>query len=192
MIFKETPLKGAFVLEVEERSDDRGLFARTFCKREFEAHGLNPTVSQCNLNFNHKAGTLRGMHFQVPPAAEVKLVRCTRGRVYDVIVDMRKDSETYLQHFGVELSADNRKLLYVPELFAHGYQALEDNSEVAYQVSEFYAPGQEGGLRYDDPDIGIDWPQEVTVVSDKDSSWTLLKDGALNKLKDSDRGDKAW
>jgi len=184
MIFKETPLKGAFVLEVEERSDDRGLFARTFCRREFEAHGLNPTVSQCNLNYNYKAGTLRGLHFQFPPAAEVKLVRCTRGRVFDVIVDMRKDSETYLQHFGVELSADNRKLLYVPELFAHGYQALEDDSEVAYQVSEFYTPGHEGGLRHDDPDLGIEWPQEVTVVSDKDSSWTLLKDGALNKLKD--------
>ena len=176
MIFKETPLKGAFVLEVEARSDDRGLFARTFCRREFGAHGLNPTVSQCNLNFNHKAGTLRGLHFQLPPAAEVKLVRCTRGAVFDVIVDMREDSETYLQHFGIELSADNRTMLYVPELFAHGYQALQDDSEVAYQVSEFYTPGQEGGLRYNDPRLGIDWPQEVTSVSDKDSSWPLLKE----------------
>ena len=174
MIFNETPLKGAFVLEPEEKSDDRGLFARTFCRREFEAHGLNPTVAQCNLNYNHKAGTLRGMHFQLPPAAEVKLVRCTRGAGLDVIVDLREDSETYLQHFGIELSADNRKMLYVPELFAHGYQALEDSSEVAYQVSEFYTPGQEGGLRYNDPDLGIDWPQEVTVVSDKDANWELL------------------
>ena len=176
MIFKETPLKGAFVLEPEEKSDERGLFARTFCRREFEAHGLNPTVAQCNLSYNNKAGTLRGMHFQLPPAAEVKLVRCTRGAVFDVIVDMRQDSETYLQHFGVELSADNRKALYVPELFAHGYQTLEDGAEVAYQVSEFYTPGQEGGLRYNDPDLGIDWPQEVTVVSDKDETWKLLKD----------------
>ena len=176
MIFKETPLKGAFVLEVEARGDERGLFARTFCRREFEAHGLNPTVAQCNLNYNYKAGTLRGLHFQLPPAAEVKLVRCTRGAVFDVIVDMREDSETYLHHFGIELSAENRTMLYVPELFAHGYQALQDDSEVAYQVSEFYTPGQEGGLRYNDPRLGIDWPQEVTSVSDKDSSWPLLKE----------------
>jgi dTDP-4-dehydrorhamnose 3,5-epimerase len=128
-------------------------------------------VAQCNLSYNHKAGTMRGMHYQTPPAAEAKLVRCTRGRIYDAIIDLRTDSETYLQHFGIELSEDNRTALYVPELFAHGYQALTDGAEVFYQVSEFYTPGQERGLRYDDPAFGIRWPMPVTVISEKDRSW---------------------
>lgn len=171
MIFRETPLAGAFVIELEQRSDERGFFARTFCTREFEEHGLKGFTAQCNLSFNHRAGTLRGMHYQLPPAAEAKYVRCTRGAIFDVIIDLRPDSPTYLRHFGVELSADNRLGLYVPELFAHGYQALTDGAEVTYQVSEYYAPGQERGLRYDDPAFGIEWPLPVTVISEKDAAW---------------------
>jgi dTDP-4-dehydrorhamnose 3,5-epimerase len=171
MIFTETKLKGAFVLDLELRSDDRGGFARTYCAKEFEAHGLKPSVAQCNLSFNYKAGTLRGMHYQIPPAAETKLVRCTKGAIYDVIIDLRPDSPTYLQHFGVELTADNRRALYVPEMFAHGYQALTDGAEVIYQVGEFYTPGYERGIRYDDPTFAIEWPIPVTVMSEKDQSW---------------------
>jgi dTDP-4-dehydrorhamnose 3,5-epimerase len=175
MIFTPTPLKDAYLIDLELRADDRGAFARTFCAQEFAAHGLKPTVAQCNLSFNHKAGTLRGMHYQLPPAAETKLVRCTKGGIYDVIIDMRPDSPTYLQHFGVELTADNRRALYVPELFAHGYQALTDGAEVVYQVGEFYTPGYERGLRYDDPTFGIVWPMPVTVISPKDAAWELFQ-----------------
>lgn len=171
MIFTETKLKGAFILDLELRADDRGAFARTFCMKEFEEHGLKPTVAQCNLSFNYKAGTLRGMHYQTPPAAETKLVRCTKGAIYDVIIDMRPNSPTYMQHIGVELTADNRRALYVPELFAHGYQALTDGAEVVYQVGEFYTPGYERGIRYDDPAFGIEWPMPVTVISEKDAAW---------------------
>lgn len=172
MIFTETKLKGAFIIDLELRADDRGAFARTFCMKEFEEHGLKPTVAQCNLSFNYKAGTLRGMHYQTPPAAETKLVRCTKGGIYDVIIDMRPDSPTYMQHIGVELTADNRRALYVPELFAHGYQALTDGAEVVYQVGEFYTPGYERGIRYDDPAFGIEWPMPITVISEKDAAWT--------------------
>lgn len=179
MIFEETKLTGAFIVRLEERGDDRGFFARTFCQNEFREHGLNPFVAQCNMSFNYRKGTLRGMHYQLPPAAEAKFMRCISGAIFDVIVDLRPDSDTYLQHVGVELSADNRVGLYVPELFAHGYQALTDGAEVMYQVSEFYAPGQERGLRYDDPALGITWPQEVTVISDKDASWSALNADTL-------------
>jgi dTDP-4-dehydrorhamnose 3,5-epimerase len=172
MLFTETKLKGAFILDLELREDSRGAFARTFCQKEFEEHGLKPSVAQCNLSFNHKAGTLRGMHYQVPPAAETKLIRCTKGAIYDVIIDLRPDSPTYMQHIGVELTADNRRALYVPELFAHGYLALTDGAEVVYQVGEFYTPGYERGIRYDDPAFGIEWPMEITVISEKDASWT--------------------
>ncbi|WP_017301135.1 dTDP-4-dehydrorhamnose 3,5-epimerase [Nodosilinea nodulosa] len=175
MIFEATNLKDAFVIDLEIRSDDRGGFARTFCAKEFEEHGLKPMVAQCNMSFNYKKGTLRGMHYQLAPAAETKLVRCTRGAIYDVIIDIRPDSPTYMQHFGVELTADNRKALYVPELFAHGYQALTDDAEVIYQVGEFYSPGYEQGIRYDDPTFGIEWPIPVTVISDKDSKWPPFK-----------------
>lgn len=174
MIFTETKLKGAFIIDLELREDERGGFARTFCMNEFEAHGLKPEVAQCNLSFNHKAGTLRGMHYQLAPAAETKLVRCTRGAIVDVIVDLRPESDTYLQHVAVELTADNRRALYVPELFAHGYQALTDGAEVSYQVGEFYTPGFERGLRYDDPRLGIAWPMPVSVISEKDAAWPLL------------------
>ncbi len=175
MIITPTILTGAFVISMETRPDERGFFARSFCQREFAAHGLNSDIAQCNLSFNHQAGTLRGMHFQKAPAAEVKLVRCTRGAIWDVIVDLRPDSPTYRKHLGIELSEDNRLALYVPEMFAHGYQALTDGAEVAYQVTEFYTPGFEDGLRHDDPVLDIHWPLPVTVISAKDAGWPLLE-----------------
>jgi dTDP-4-dehydrorhamnose 3,5-epimerase len=175
VIFTETELKGAFVIDLELKHDHRGFFARSFCAQDFEAHGLKPTVAQCNLSFNHKKGTLRGMHYQISPAAETKLVRCTKGAIYDVIIDMRPESPTFLQHFGVELTEDNRRALYIPEMFAHGYQALTDGAEVVYQVGEFYTPGYERGLRHNDPFFNIQWPQEVTEISEKDSNWPLLR-----------------
>ena len=176
MIFTETKLKGAFIIDLEVREDERGGFARTFSQDEFAAHGLKTDVVQANLSYNHRAGTLRGMHYQLPPAAETKLVRCTRGAILDVIVDLREDSPTYLQHIAVELTAENRQALYVPELFAHGYQALTDGAEVVYQVSEAYTPGYERGLRHDDPQLGIQWPMPVTVISTKDRAWALLSE----------------
>jgi dTDP-4-dehydrorhamnose 3,5-epimerase len=175
MFFTETKLKGAFIIDLDLKADERGAFARTFCAEEFAQHGLKSTVAQCNLSFNHLAGTLRGMHYQAPPASETKLVRCTKGAIYDVIIDMRPDSATYRQHIGVELTADNRRSLYIPELFAHGYQALTDGAEVIYQVGEFYTPGYERGLRYNDPAFGIEWPLPVTVISKKDAAWALFE-----------------
>ena len=174
MIFTETKLKGAFVIDLERREDSRGYFARAFCQHEFEAHGLKPTIAQANVAFNHKKGTLRGMHFQFPPAPETKLVRATRGAILDIIVDLRPESPTYLQHVAVELSEDNSRALYVPERFAHGYQVLRDGTETSYQVGEFYAPGCEGGLMYNDPQLGLQWPLPVTVMSDKDRVWKTL------------------
>ena len=176
MIFTETTLAGAFVVDLEPRGDERGFFARTFCQREFDARGLKPLVAQTNLSFNYRKGTLRGLHFQFPPAAETKLIRCTRGAILDVIVDLRPESPTYLQHIAVELTADNRTALYVPERFAHGYQVLDDNTETAYQVGEFYTPSAESGLRYSDPRLGISWPLPVTELSEKDAAWRLLTD----------------
>jgi dTDP-4-dehydrorhamnose 3,5-epimerase len=168
MIFVETELKGAFVIEIERREDNRGFFARAFCQKEFEAHGLKPVIAQANLASNRLKGTIRGMHFQYPPAAETKLVRCTRGAILDIIVDLRPESPTYLRHVAVELSEDNQRALYVPERFAHGYQALRDNTDTSYQVGEFYAPSAEGSLRYDDPRLGLRWPLPLAVISDKD------------------------
>jgi dTDP-4-dehydrorhamnose 3,5-epimerase len=176
MKFDPTPLAGAFVLELEQRSDDRGFFARSFCAKEFEQHGLKAFVAQANVSFNYKRGTLRGMHYQLPPAAETKLIRCTRGAIYDVIIDLRPESPSYLQHFGIELTLDNRKALYVPEMFAHGYLTLTDESEVTYQVGEFYTPGSERGIRHDDPMFAIDWPTRVEVISDKDTQWPRYSD----------------
>lgn len=174
MRFVETPLLGAFVIELEERTDSRGFFARSYCANEFADHGLKTIVAQCNLSFNHQKGTLRGMHVQIPPAPETKLVRCTRGAVYDVIIDLRPESPTYRQHFGVELTQDNHVSLYIPELFAHGYLTLTDAAEVTYQVGEFYTPGTERGLRYNDPLYGITWPIPVAVISEKDANWPLM------------------
>lgn len=180
MKFEETKLQGAFIISLEPRQDHRGFFSRTFCAREFEAHNLRPAVAQCNISVNYSKGTLRGMHYQLPPATETKFIRCTKGAIYDVIIDMRPESTTYLQHIGVELSASNRLALYVPEMFAHGYQALTDNTEIFYQVSEFYTPNQERGLRYDDPALEIEWPLPISEISEKDANWSLLKAPALN------------
>ena len=174
MIFTETELPGAFVIDLEEKPDERGFFARTFDRTEFEAHGLKPDVAQCNVSTNHRAGTLRGMHYQIEPATETKLIRCTSGAILDVIIDMRPESATYLRHFAVELTAENHRALYVPGMFAHGYQALTDGAEVTYQVGEFYTPGYERGLRHDDPAFGIAWPLPVSVISEKDASWPLF------------------
>ncbi len=174
MIFTETKLKGAFVIDIERREDPRGFFARAFCQHEFEAHGLKPIIAQGNIAFNCKKGTIRGMHFQFPPAAETKLVRCTRGAILDIIVDLRPESVTYLDHIAVELTEDNFRALFVPERFAHGYQVLRDNTDTSYQVGEFYTPGCEGGLLYDDPRLGLEWPLPVTVISDKDRNWKRL------------------
>ena len=178
MIFTETKLAGAFILDLERRGDNRGYFARTFCQNEFEAHGLKPVIAQANVAFNRYKGTLRGMHFQFPPAAETKLVRCTRGAILDIIVDLRPESPTFLEHVAVELSADNGRALYVPERFAHGYQALEDNTETSYQVGEFYTPAAEGGLSHNDPGLGLTWPLPVTEISDKDAAWKPLSEVA--------------
>lgn len=174
MRFTETDLPGAFVVDLEPVTDQRGLFARAFCADEMAEHGLEATVVQANLSHNPRRGTLRGFHYQVPPAAETKLVRCTRGAVLDVIVDLRPGSPSYLQHVAVELTADNRRSLYVPALFAHAYVTLADDTEVTYLVSERYTPGAERGIRFDDPALGVQWPVDVTVVSDKDRAWPLL------------------
>jgi len=182
MIFTESKLKGAFIIDLEPRADDRGFFARAFCQREFEAHGLKPVIAQANIGFNKRKGTLRGMHFQFPPAAETKLVRASRGAVLDIIVDLRPESPTYLEHISVELSADNHRGIYIPERFAHGYQALEDDTETTYHVGEFYTPGSEGGLLYNDPRLGLSWPLPVTMMSDKDREWKPL-DAVETELK---------
>jgi dTDP-4-dehydrorhamnose 3,5-epimerase len=179
MIFTETKLKGAFIIDIERRQDSRGFFARAFCQNEFKAHGLKPIIAQANVAFNHKKGTLRGMHFQYPPAAETKLVRCTRGAIIDIIVDLRPESPTYLEHIEVELTEDNHRGLYVPERFAHGYQVLQDKTETSYQVGEFYTPNAESGLFYRDPRLGLRWPLPVSVISDKDRDWKLLDEGEV-------------
>jgi dTDP-4-dehydrorhamnose 3,5-epimerase len=174
VLFTETKLIGAFIIDLERREDNRGFFARAFCQHEFTDHGLKPVIAQANIGFNRRRGCVRGMHYQYPPAAETKVVRCTRGAVLDIIVDLRPESPTYLGHISVELTADNHRAIYVPERFAHGYQALEDETETSYQVGEFYAPGAEGGLRYDDPALGLTWPLSVTEISDKDAGLPLL------------------
>jgi dTDP-4-dehydrorhamnose 3,5-epimerase len=172
MIFEQTKLKGAFVIRIERQEDERGFFARAWCQKEFEAHGLRPRFVQANLAASRKRGTLRGMHYQVSPYQEAKLIRCTKGAVYDVIIDLRPDSDTYMGWFGAELSMVNHKMLYVPENFAHGYQTLEDNTEVFYQVSEFYSPEHEKGLRWNDPAFDIKWPHtDNLVISEKDQNW---------------------
>lgn len=168
MIFRETPLAGAWVLEPERFADERGFFARTYCRRDFEERGLDPAVAQCSVSFNHRRGTLRGLHFQAAPHEEVKLVRVTRGAVWDVIVDLRPGSPTFRRHFGVALTAEAGNALYIPKGFAHGFQTLEDGSEVFYQISEFYAPESARGYRWDDPAFAIPWPEPVTVISEKD------------------------
>lgn len=174
MRYTETALPGAFTVDIEPHRDERGFFARSFDAREAEEHGLRGTVAQANLSHNVRAGTLRGMHYQVAPAPEAKLVRCLRGAIYDVAVDLRPGSPTLHRWVGVELTAENGRALYVPELCAHGFLTLADDTLVHYQVSEFYAPATERGLRHDDPAIGVDWPREATTISDKDRVWPLL------------------
>lgn len=171
MIFTETHLRGAYIIDIEKREDQRGFFARTWCVTEFEARGLATRIVQANLSFNKRQGTVRGMHYQVTPYAETKLVRCTQGAIYDVIIDLRPGSSTFKQWLGIELTGTNYRMLYVPEGFAHGFQTLVDDVEVNYQVSQFYTPEAELGLRYDDPAFGIEWPLKVQVVSEKDRSW---------------------
>jgi dTDP-4-dehydrorhamnose 3,5-epimerase len=176
MIFTETRLKGAFIVDIDPVRDDRGFFTRAFCQAEFTAHGLKPAFAQANIGFNTRKGTVRGMHFQCLLAPEAKFIRATRGAVLDVIVDLRPESPTFLQHMSVELSAENRRALYIPERFAHGYQALEDNTETMYHAGEFFAPDAAGGLRFDDPRLGLTWPLPVTLVSPKDRAWPLLSE----------------
>lgn len=168
MTFRETGLSGAFVIDPERIADGRGFFARTWCRREFAAHGLSANLVQCNASFNTKKGTVRGMHYSVAPHAEAKVVRCTRGAILDVIVDLRPASPTYRRWEGVELSAENGRMLYIPEGLAHGFQTLEDACEVFYQMSEFFDPECARGVRWDDPAFGIAWPLPVAVISEKD------------------------
>ena len=171
MIFDETELPGSYIIELERLNDERGFFARTWCEREFNEHQLECKIVQCNISFNNKKGTLRGMHYQVHPHAEAKLIRCTKGGIYDVIVDLRKDSSTYLRHVSVILSADNRRMLYVPKGFAHGFQTLEDETEVFYQMSELYSPTSARGFRWDDPAFQIAWPADTRTISSRDRSY---------------------
>jgi len=175
MKFIETNLKGAYVIELEPMEDERGFFARSFCQKEFEEHGLNLRTVQCNISFNKKKGTLRGMHYQVAPYEEAKLVGCIRGAIYDVIIDLRPNFPTYRQWFAVELSAEDYKMLYVPEGFAHGFQTLENNTVVFYQMSEFYHAECARGVRWDDPVFGIEWPVKKLVISPRDQSYKPFK-----------------
>ncbi len=174
MIFKPTPLQDAFVIEMELHQDDRGWFSRTFCKKEFAAHGFDGEWVQQNHSYNEKKGTLRGMHFQKAPYEEVKLVRCIVGAAFDVIIDLREDSKTYLSWFGVELSAKNRKMILIPKGFAHGFQTLKKGTELLYHHSAYYTQKAEAGIRFNDPQIGINWPLAVNVVSPRDLHFPLL------------------
>jgi dTDP-4-dehydrorhamnose 3,5-epimerase len=177
MIFWETGINGAFFIEIEKITDNRGFFARTWCKIEFETKGLNTHFVQANMSYNKKSGTIRGMHYQVAPCEEVKLIRCTTGAIYDVIIDLRRYSSTYKKWIGVELTEDNYKMLYVPEGFAHGFQTLTDDAQVFYQVSQFYSPECEKGIRWDDPAFKIEWPETTErIISGKDQMWTDYKE----------------
>jgi dTDP-4-dehydrorhamnose 3,5-epimerase len=168
MIFSEAPIPGAYVIDPERLEDERGFFARTWCQREFKAHGLNTELAQCNISYNRRKGTLRGMHYQSAPHAETRLVRCTSGAVYDVIVDLRLQSSTFKRWFSIELTAENRRMLYIPEGLAHGFLTLRDDTEVFYQMSEFYAPEFARGVRWNDPALGIEWPDKIQVMAERD------------------------
>ncbi len=171
MIFTETPLKGAYIIELERIEDERGFFARSWCAKEFAEHGLNPNLAQCNVSFNKKKGTLRGMHYQAPPHEEAKMLRCTKGSLYDVIVDLRKNSPTFKQWFSVDLTAENRKQFYIPEGFAHGFLTLEDGTEIFYQMTEFYHPESANGIRWNDPAFQIKWPISDWIISENDRKY---------------------
>lgn len=172
MRFVETRIGGAFIIEPDRIEDQRGFFARIFCRREFDARGLNSNLVQCSVSFNRKRGTLRGMHFQAAPRAETKLVRCTRGAIYDVIVDLRRESPMFHRWCAVELTADNHRTLYVPEGVAHGFQTLQDETEVFYQMSEFHSPEHGSGVRWNDPAFAIEWPIAYPIVSARDQHFT--------------------
>jgi dTDP-4-dehydrorhamnose 3,5-epimerase len=174
MIFTETQLRGAYIIDLERREDERGFFARTWCRDEFAAHGLDTRLAQCNVSFNEKPGTLRGMHYQVAPYAESKLVRCTAGAIYDVIIDLRPKSATFTRWVAVELTAANRRMLYVPEGFAHGFQTLAENTEVYYQMSEFYHADSARGVRWNDTAFGIRWPVPDPILSPRDREYPDL------------------
>lgn len=174
MKFEAVPLNGAYLIELERLEDERGFFARSFCQDEFRAHGLEPVIAQCNVSFNRKRGTLRGLHYQAEPHAEAKLVRCTRGAIWDVIVDLREGSATARKWYATELTADNQRALYIPKGFAHGFQALVDDTEVLYQMSEFYYPESARGVRWDDRALAINWPLPNPIVSKRDQSYALL------------------
>ena len=176
MRFDGTGLAGAWVIELEEHRDERGFFARSFCEKEFEEKGLASRFVQCNVSWNHRAGTIRGMHWQLPPHGEAKLVRCTAGAIFDVIVDVRPGSPTRNRFFGVELNAENRRMLFIPDGFAHGFQTLRDGTEVFYQMSDFHVPEAARGFRFDDPEIAIPWPQPLSIISDRDRALPLLGD----------------
>lgn len=176
MNFIETKLSGAFIIETNRLTDHRGYFARTFCQREFEKHGLVSKVAQANMSLSEKKGTFRGMHYQIAPYQETKLVQCTRGGIFDVIIDLRKDSPTYKQWIGVELTPANGRMLFVPRDFAHGFITLEDDTSVSYLVSEFYTPNSERGIKWDDPQFGLMLPTEITVISEKDNSHPTYQD----------------
>jgi dTDP-4-dehydrorhamnose 3,5-epimerase len=171
LIFTETKIAGAFIIEIEKKADQRGFFSRTWDVDICEAHGLNPRIVQANTSFTSQKGTIRGLHYQGAPYQEAKTLRCIRGRIFDVIIDLRPKSPTYLQWFGLELSAIEHKILYVPENIAHGFQTLEDNAEVTYQASQYYTPEAERGIRFNDPTINIKWPKPVSAISDKDRNW---------------------
>lgn len=171
MIFTETSLEGAFVIVPQRSEDERGFFARTWCRREFESHGLEPGLVQCSISYNRRAGTLRGMHYQAAPHGEAKLVRCTTGAIHDVIIDLRPRSRTYLRHYAAVLTAESREMLYVPRGFAHGFQTLADDTEVFYQMSQFHAPGSARGVRWDDPAFGIAWPPADRTMSERDRTY---------------------
>jgi dTDP-4-dehydrorhamnose 3,5-epimerase len=171
MIFTPADLAGAYVIDIDPHEDDRGFFARTWCRREFETHGLDPSLVQCSISFNKRRGTLRGMHFQIPPFEEAKIIRCTMGAIHDVIIDLRVDSRTFRQHLAVTLSAQNHRVLYVPAGFAHGFQTIEDNTEVSYQMSEFYSPDYSRGVRWNDPAFRIQWPVADPIMTDRDRNY---------------------
>ncbi len=174
MTFSQTALKGSYVVDLGIYEDERGWFARTYCKNEFAAIGHTQEWVQMNHSFTNDKGTVRGMHYQLPPFSEIKLVRCITGAIYDVIIDLRKGSATFLQWIGVELSAANKKMLYIPEGFAHGFQTLQDNTQLIYHHSQFYTPGVEAGIKYDDPAINIKWPEPVTILSTRDNEHPFL------------------
>lgn len=174
MIFTPSPLAGCYTINFQPHTDDRGWFSRVYCQKEFETINHHLPFVQFNHSFNHKKGTIRGMHYQNPPFQEIKLIRCISGAVYDVVIDLRKDSPTFLQHFGIELSAINHQMIYIPNGFAHGFQTLEDNTQLLYHHTEFYQPGYEAGIHYLDPKVQIDWKLPLSIISDRDKNFNFI------------------